>query len=219
MTSAVSMFGRKSEFDPFLHAPVGEERNGMLLSVLSALARLDVDPWQEAATLTKMPAPDATLRLTSLLLSLPSDAATMLAPSTVLRLIALLPKEPLRDSRPREMSVNVTARYWMVAFYFLMAFVLMFAEQFAENRHAPASTARRPDGAFQRSGAIAEDGSQSRPGNVTSRPIYRVDPAEAPLTQRWTKRGAVHPGWAAARGGNLLTLSDRSDPVMVLNRE
>ena len=48
MTSAVSAFGRKSEFDSFLCAPIGEERNGMLLSVLSALARLDVDPWQEA---------------------------------------------------------------------------------------------------------------------------------------------------------------------------
>ena len=140
MTSAVSMFGHKSEFDPFLYAPVGEERNGMLLSVLSALARLDMDPWQEAATLTKMPAQDATVRLASLLSSLPSDAATLLAPSTVLRLIALLPKEPLRDSRPRETSVSVTARYWMVAFYFLMAFVLMFAEQVAEGRHAPTST-------------------------------------------------------------------------------
>jgi hypothetical protein len=43
MTSAVSVFGHKSEFDPFLFAPVGEERNGMLLSVLSALARLEVD--------------------------------------------------------------------------------------------------------------------------------------------------------------------------------
>ena len=74
----------------------------MLLSVLSALARLDVDPWHEAATLTKMPAQDATLRLTSLLSSLPSDTASLLAPSTVLRLIALLPKEPLRDRRPRE---------------------------------------------------------------------------------------------------------------------
>jgi hypothetical protein len=99
-----------------------------------------VDPWQEAATLTKMPAQDAALRLTSLLSSLPSDAASRLAPSTVLRLIALLPKEPLRDRRPRETSVSVTARYWMVAFYFLMAFVLMFAEQFAEYRRAPAST-------------------------------------------------------------------------------
>ena len=144
MTSAVSMFGHKSEFDPFLYAPVGEERNGMLLSVLSALARLDMDPWQEAATLTKMPAQDATVRLASLLSSLPSDAATLLAPSTVLRLIALLPKEPLRDSRPRETSVSVTARYWMVAYYFFMAFVLMFAEQVAEDRHAPASTEGAP---------------------------------------------------------------------------
>jgi hypothetical protein len=101
MTSSASIFGHKSEFDPFLCAPVGEERNGMLLSVLSALARLDVDPWLEAATLTKMPSKDAALRLTSLLLSLPSEAATLLAPSTVLRLIALLPKEPLRDRQRR----------------------------------------------------------------------------------------------------------------------
>jgi hypothetical protein len=144
MTSSVSIFGRKSEFDPFLYAPVGEERNGMLLSVLSALARLDVDPWLEAATLTKMPAKDATLRLTSLLSSLPSEAATLRAPSTVLRLIALLPKEPLRDRRPRETSVGSTARYWMVAFYFLVAFVLMFAEPYAETRQtqtAPAGAA------------------------------------------------------------------------------
>ena len=144
MTSAVSMFGHKSEFDPFLYAPVGEERNGMLLSVLSALARFDVDPWQEAATLTKMPAQDATLRLTSLLTSLPSDAVTLLAPSTVLRLIALLPQEPVRGRRSRETSVSVTARYRMVAFYFLMAFVLVFAEQFAEDHNAPASQAGAP---------------------------------------------------------------------------
>ena len=116
MTSAVSMFGHKSKFARFLYAPVGEERNGMLLSVLSALARLDVDPWQEAATLTKMPAQDATLRLASLLSTLPSDAVTLLAPSTVLRLIALLPQEPASDRRSRETSVSVTARYWMVAF-------------------------------------------------------------------------------------------------------
>jgi hypothetical protein len=42
MTSAASAFGRRSEFDPFLSALVGEERNGMLLNVLSALARLDL---------------------------------------------------------------------------------------------------------------------------------------------------------------------------------
>ena len=140
MTSAVSVFGHKSQFDSFLFAPVGEEGNGMLLSVLSALARLDVDPWQEATTLTKMPAQDATVRLASLLSSLPSDAAAVVAPSTVIRLISLLPRVPLQDRRPHERSISVMARYWMIAFYFLMTFVLMFAERFAEDRSTPAST-------------------------------------------------------------------------------
>jgi hypothetical protein len=68
------------------------------------------------------------------------------APSTVLRLIALLPKEPLRDRRPRETSVGSTARYWMVAFYFLMALVLMFAEPYAKTRQTPTATAGAPSG-------------------------------------------------------------------------
>jgi hypothetical protein len=41
-----------SEFDDFLYASIGEDSNGVLLSVLSALARLDVDPWEEAAKST-----------------------------------------------------------------------------------------------------------------------------------------------------------------------
>ena len=109
-----------------------------------ALARLDVDPWQEAATLTKMPAQDATARLTSLLSSLPSDAATVVGPSTVIRLISVLPQVPLHDRRPSETSVRVMGRYWMIAFYFLMAFVLMFAERFGKDRPAPTSTADVP---------------------------------------------------------------------------
>ena len=124
-TSVVSAFGRKSEFDSFLYAPIGKERNGMLLSVLSALARLDVDPWQEAATLTKMPAQDATLRLTSLLSSLPSDAATLLAPSAVVRLISLLPQGSPRDRQPRDTSVSATTRHWVVAFYLSTALLIM----------------------------------------------------------------------------------------------
>jgi hypothetical protein len=43
------------EFDDFLFAPLGEERNGMRLSVISALSRLEVDPWQEAASLAELP--------------------------------------------------------------------------------------------------------------------------------------------------------------------
>jgi hypothetical protein len=144
MTAAASVFGRRSEFDRFLFATVGEERNGMSLSVLSALARLEMDPWLEAAALTKMPAQDATVRLASLLSSLPSDAASLLAPNRVLRLVALLPQESPSDRGSRETSVSVTVRYWIVAFYFLMTFVLMFAEQIAEDRRAPALTEGAP---------------------------------------------------------------------------
>jgi hypothetical protein len=43
----VSVLG--SEFDDFLFPPIGEDRNDTPVSVLLALARLDMDPWQEAA--------------------------------------------------------------------------------------------------------------------------------------------------------------------------
>ena len=43
------------EFDEFLGAAIREDRNGTTLSVLSALARLDVDPWREATRLARMP--------------------------------------------------------------------------------------------------------------------------------------------------------------------
>jgi hypothetical protein len=34
------------EFDDFLFVPIGDDRNAVLLSVLSVLARLNLDPWQ-----------------------------------------------------------------------------------------------------------------------------------------------------------------------------
>jgi hypothetical protein len=81
------------EFDDFLFAPIGEERNGMLLSVISALARLDIDPWQEAANLAQLPGTTATRRLASLIASLPDRPSPNLDPGTIAaRLIARLPR-------------------------------------------------------------------------------------------------------------------------------
>jgi hypothetical protein len=45
----------RSEFNEFLGASVGEDRNGTRLTVLSASARFDVDPWQGATSLARMP--------------------------------------------------------------------------------------------------------------------------------------------------------------------
>ena len=82
----------RPEFDDFLFAPIGEERNEMLLSVLSALARLGLDPWQEAARLARLPKDRAAQSLASMIGELPggrwapSDAGLIAA-----RLVQLLP--------------------------------------------------------------------------------------------------------------------------------
>jgi hypothetical protein len=47
MTTLAETRGPSPRFDAFLFAPVGEHREGMKVSVLSALARLGVDPWAE----------------------------------------------------------------------------------------------------------------------------------------------------------------------------
>src|SRR4030095_5776325 len=44
-----------SEYNAFLFAAVGEEAGGLPLTVLTALSRLGIDPWQEAARLSDLP--------------------------------------------------------------------------------------------------------------------------------------------------------------------
>ena len=93
MTHSASFSVLGSEFDDFLFAPIGEDRNDMPLSVLSALARLDIDPWQEAAELARLPRETATQRLALSIAALPDGASAHLEHGTIAaRLIALLPR-------------------------------------------------------------------------------------------------------------------------------
>jgi len=80
------------EFGPFLYASVGEEGNGMMLSVLSTLARRDLDPWREAAELATLPVDVAADRLASSISGLPGTARLLNVGGTAQRLILLLPK-------------------------------------------------------------------------------------------------------------------------------
>ncbi len=93
MTRCLSLSPLGSAFDAFLFAPMGEDGNGMLLSVLTVLARLGIDPWLEAAELARLPEETATQRLTSFIAALP-DAETVHPdpPRIAARLIALLPR-------------------------------------------------------------------------------------------------------------------------------
>ena len=62
------------EFDAFLSAPVGEDADGVGLSVMSALARIGLDPWSEAARLSDLPRDAAVEALTLTLGKLPAGS-------------------------------------------------------------------------------------------------------------------------------------------------
>jgi hypothetical protein len=141
MKNSATVLSARSEFDDFLFAHIGEEKNGMLLSVLSALARLDLDPWREAAELARMPQQIARQRLTSLIEALPNQAPTRPGPETVsTRLLALLPPAASpsvasSNKLPRGVS---TLNFRAVMYVILVNLLLMFGAEWA------ASTAQPP---------------------------------------------------------------------------
>ncbi len=88
--ASVSFF--RPEFDDFLYAAIGSDKDEMPLSVLSALARLNIDPWEEAAELSELPKSPAIQRLASLIMQLQGGRWTQADSRTIaVRLIELLP--------------------------------------------------------------------------------------------------------------------------------
>jgi hypothetical protein len=82
-----------SSYNSFLYAQVCEQHNGTQLSVLSALARVNVDPWEEAARLAAMPRAVAELTLASTFGRLfGSEWTSSEAQAVAARLIQLLPQ-------------------------------------------------------------------------------------------------------------------------------
>lgn len=67
MTVTMEQIGQDPAFERFLRATVGEDENGIHVSVLSMLARLEVDPWTEASDLAAMPDGPARKRLDTLM--------------------------------------------------------------------------------------------------------------------------------------------------------
>ena len=79
VTPAVSVSFFRSEFDAFLYAPMGAERNE--------------DPWKEAAELSELPKDTATQRLAALIARLPGERWAPADPGAIAsRLIELLPR-------------------------------------------------------------------------------------------------------------------------------
>lgn len=138
-------------YDEFLYAPVCEDANGMRLSVLSALARTDVDPWQEAARLAAMPKAIAEKTLLSALDRVsgrswkPPEAAAIAA-----RLVRLLPQRGQAAATPASAIVNTATgatkgrgpltRYWWIWLGFWMAMSFMVPHHQAKTTSTSVAT-------------------------------------------------------------------------------
>jgi hypothetical protein len=82
----------QSDLNGFLFASIGVEGSGMPLSVISALARLGLDPWKEAGRLAGLPPAVATDGLACLIAAMPASLWPMsVATPIAARLVALLP--------------------------------------------------------------------------------------------------------------------------------
>jgi hypothetical protein len=91
------------KFDPFLFASVGEEIDGVPLSVLSVLTRLDLDPREEAARLSHLTKEAAADQLASMIARLSDRSWTLSETRRIAdRLIERLPTSPAGKPDPFE---------------------------------------------------------------------------------------------------------------------
>jgi hypothetical protein len=113
----------RPDLDNFLFAAVGAERDGIPLSMVSALTRLGLDPWDEAGRLSSLNRGEAIEQLARLIAELP-DASR---PLTEAREIAggLIERLPKHDSerpaspaqmRPRDRwpTLSRHSRFWVI---------------------------------------------------------------------------------------------------------
>jgi hypothetical protein len=144
-----------SEFDHFLFAPVGVDRNGLPLSVVSLFARLDLDPWQEAGNLAALSANAAARRLALSLDTLTDPLLRSADPeATVLRLLALLPSRAATTLQTPAVGAGAVAApdpaSRIRTILFITSAVLLVGSQiFAAHRYTPS-----PPGAVPGSTAL-----------------------------------------------------------------
>ena len=130
-----SAFGLTAKYNDFLFAPIDEQANGMQLSVLSALARMNVDPWEEAARLATMSPGEAEWTLVATLSKVPERTWSLSESEGIAkRLVQRLPhaRYPAPNvgtevKRDRARLIN----YWLMWLGFLIAMSL------SQPRHHP----------------------------------------------------------------------------------
>jgi hypothetical protein len=98
-----------ADFERFVYADVAIEPNGMELSVLSALSRRGLDPWQEAQRLAQLPRLAAADGLAQTLRAVPAVQSLRLdVKVTAERLVALLPIRRAVTAGPFPLKLSAT---------------------------------------------------------------------------------------------------------------
>lgn len=98
------------DLDTFLFCAVGEERNGIPLSMLSALTRLGLDPWAEALRLSALSKNEAVEQLGRLIAEIPGISRPREeAREIALGLVGRLPKHD--DNRASATQEQTRPRY------------------------------------------------------------------------------------------------------------
>jgi hypothetical protein len=142
-----------ARYEDFLFAPVCEDANGMRLSVISALARMNVDPWEEATRLAAMPKAIAEKTLLSILDVVSGRSwKSPEAAAVAARLVRLLPQ----PGEPAAIAATATANaatatakgpaqlksYWWVWLGFWLAMSFMLPHHQATTTNAGAATSQ-----------------------------------------------------------------------------
>jgi hypothetical protein len=112
----------RPDLDPFLFALIGDERNGIPLSTISALTQLGLDPWEEAGRLSGLAKRDAIERLADLILKLPGGRHPPAeAQQIAVRLVDVLPRRNVaaglaktRHIMPLKIAGDKT--FWAICF-------------------------------------------------------------------------------------------------------
>lgn len=117
----------RPDLDKFLQATVGEERDGVPLTMISALARLDLDPWDEAGRLSSLAKPEAGEQLARTILRLTGTRwRTPEARRIADDLIELLPtraevREAAAGSFAKHLTIASGKRFWLICLLLLGA--------------------------------------------------------------------------------------------------
>lgn len=130
----------------FLFATIGEEENGMPLSVASALARLGNDPWSEAIRLAELPREKATEALAAMVAAIPfARWKPADAPSIAIRLSQLLPgRNPGQPVSGAKLSKLGGMRLSRLPWMFWLSLVAAVLIGILELRQPPADSSASP---------------------------------------------------------------------------